>query len=153
MPGHRVHRYADRKLFGKVYYQVHVKMDLPWIVLGNKHRVLFHDWLSVVAIAKECYPFDKNAQKAAVFHILLDRLGSGDPLFHERLKFLAKRDLAERQRIKLWEKQEKKNAKMAAGIAPPKGSGKRKKTEDPGKEFEKFLKKAMQIEAMCRELF
>jgi hypothetical protein len=79
VPGWRVHVYLDRKFFGKSYWKVHQKMDEPYLFLGRKHRVLFHDPLSALAIAQTYYPGDTNAVKAANFHILVDRICTGNP--------------------------------------------------------------------------
>ena len=44
-------------------------MDWPYKVLGKKHRILFHDPLSVLAM----FPNDPERQSAALLHIALDK--------------------------------------------------------------------------------
>ena len=94
MPSHIMHRFVDRQLFGKCYYKVHWKMDEPYVFLGNKHRILFHDAFSACAIAQQCYPNDANAVNAALNHITLDEMCSNDRVFADNLKLLRKWMLA-----------------------------------------------------------
>ena len=111
MPGPRVHGYVDRKLFGKAYWKVHFRMDLPWRWLGRNHRVLFHDFPTAVAIAREYYPNDYNAQRAALLHIHLDTLCTQDPVFKKQLELLADADIRRRRKGK---KKRRKSSKEDA---------------------------------------
>lgn len=79
MPGWRVHVYLDRTFFGKSYRKIHQNMDAAVMVLGRKHRILFHDPMWACAIAQQCYPNDQNAVAAANLHLLADSLCSSDP--------------------------------------------------------------------------
>ena len=89
MPGHRVHSYVDRQLFGKAYWKLHRKMDVAVFWLGKGHRVLYHDPLTAGCIAKTCYPNDPNAEEAAYTHILLDDFCTAYPAWKKLLEQLA----------------------------------------------------------------
>lgn len=50
MPSRRVHLWdAKRRRYSP---RVNFVIDLPWVWLGNKHRILFHDPLSAMAIGQ-----------------------------------------------------------------------------------------------------
>ena len=100
LPGHRVHLYIDRLLFGKSYYKVHRKMDYAWYYLRRNHRCFGHDPISAIAIATESYPRDYNAVQAALFHIELDRLCTAYPQFKKFLETEAKSHAIKRRNKK-----------------------------------------------------
>lgn len=89
MPGWRVHVYLDRMFFGKSYWKIHRKMDSAVVVLGRKHRILYHDAAAAAAIAQDCYPGDADAIEAAYLHILTDELCTADPGYKKSLTALA----------------------------------------------------------------
>jgi hypothetical protein len=108
MPSNKVHRYMDRVLFGKSYWKIHDAIDKPWLFLGPRHRVLFHDSVSVLAIAEYYYPGDKNAEAAALYHVKLDFMCSSDPALKAQLEFLAEQD-GKRRRKRNKTKNQRKN--------------------------------------------
>ena len=112
MPSHRVHCYVDRQLFGKSYWRIHRRIDAPYLVLGRRHRVLFHDFASVVVISSESYPNDLNAFFAGLNHLYVDEACSRDPVFKAQLEFLAKRDVRERKRLKKGRRSPRKRRRM-----------------------------------------
>lgn len=73
-------------------------MDAPVVYLGKSHRVLFHDYVSAYAIAKDSYPDDPNAVLAAFYHILLDQLCSENPEYKKYLESLEILNKAKRKR-------------------------------------------------------
>jgi len=97
VPGHKVHAYVDRQFFGRAYWKMHRKMDIAVFWLGNKHRVLFHDPITAVCIAKSCYPYDKNAEEAAYTHILVDQFCTAYPCLRKLLEELAYADAKRRK--------------------------------------------------------
>jgi hypothetical protein len=127
LPSHKVHCYVDRQIYGKSYWKIHVTMDEPVFILGWKHRVLFHDWISAWAIAEECYPGDSNAVLAALNHIYIDESCSADPVFKADLERLAEIDAIERARARRNKRREKrKKAKKRC-----RGCSKRGKKHSP----------------------
>jgi hypothetical protein len=114
LPGHRVHLYLDRVLFGRSYYKVHRKMDYAWNYLRRGHRCFGHDPISAIAIAAESYPGDYNAVQAALFHIELDKLCTANPQFKRILELQAKRDATKRRRKKRGIKAKKKKSADSA---------------------------------------
>jgi hypothetical protein len=100
LPGLDVHRLFDQTFFGKSYYKIHREIDLPFKVLGKKHRILFHDPLSAQILAQRCYPNDPNAVVAAYGHIFLDNLCTEDPEFRRFLEQLALLHKPKRRRKK-----------------------------------------------------
>jgi len=149
LPGHRVHRYVDRKLFGRSYWKIHVKMDAPWLLLGRTHRVLFHDHATAVAIAQEYYPNDPNAALSASHHIFIDQLCSNDPVFKAQLEFLADKDARERARIRKEKRNGKKKRKRSNATSKKK---RKRRSKDPVKEFADLLEKMKMLQYMAREL-
>ena len=81
LPSHKVHCYVDRTLFGRSYWRVHRQIDMPYLFLGKKHRVLFHDPFTAIAIAQRLYPGDPMAEEAALVHLHIDSVCSSDPFF------------------------------------------------------------------------
>lgn len=110
MPGHRVHLYLDRLLFGRSYYKVHRKMDYAWYYLRRNHRCFGHDRVSAIAIAAESYPGDYNALQAALFHIELDKLCTALPKFKKALEIESKHDATKRRRKKRSKKSKNKKS-------------------------------------------
>ena len=149
VPGHRVHRYVDRMLYGRSYWKIHVKMDLPYLVLGSTHRVLFHDPATAAFIAESCYPNDPNAVQAALGHIYLDRLCSNNPNLKVWLELLANKDAQDRAKTRKTRKNRKKKRRVA-GVK----YRKRRRTQqnDPFEEFEEFYKKVKQLQNLAKEL-
>jgi hypothetical protein len=86
VPGWRVHKFLDRMFFGKSYSKIHQNMDAAVIVLGRRHRILFHNELWAYAFAEEYYPNDFNAVYAGNLHLLVDQLCSNDPGFKKMLE-------------------------------------------------------------------
>jgi len=72
MPSHKVHRLIDRLVLGKEYDFVHKLMDLPALVLGEKHRVLFHDPATALLIAVATG--DAKAGAACLLHQITDKI-------------------------------------------------------------------------------
>ena len=90
MPSLRAHRYIDYLYLNKSYWKIHRAMDKPVKYLGRSHRVLFHDVISAVAIARYFYPGDPDAETAALLHIEFDTLCTADPDFKRELERNAK---------------------------------------------------------------
>ena len=132
------------ELFGKSYWRVHREMEKPYIVLGRKHRVLFHDPCSALAIARKWYPGDPDAKLAALFHIYIDNACSENPALKAQLELLASREAKARSSAK----RRKCNRKTTGS-----GAKGKKKPADPAKEFIRFLKKAMQFKALAEAFF
>ena len=97
MPSHKIHCYVDRVLFGKSYWRLHREIDKPVLILGKRHRVLFHDGLSTIAIAQKVYPNDPRAWEAALVHVELDLLCSNNPFFAKQLTYFAEQDAKRRR--------------------------------------------------------
>lgn len=72
MPSHKLHRAVCRFVLGKEYPEVDRMLDLPYVILGKKHREYFHDpvsaWIVGSLVAGE------EGGYAALLHILLDNL-------------------------------------------------------------------------------
>lgn len=113
MPGWRVHIYLDKTFFGKSYRKIHRRMDAAVVVLGRNHRVLFHDLVWAVAIARECYPNDPNAVCAAQAHIQFDQLCSRDPSLKKMLENL---EMLDRKKSRRTRKQVRKMDYTAAKV-------------------------------------
>jgi hypothetical protein len=115
---------------------------MPYLFMGRRHRVLFHDGFSSVLIARKLFPGDPRAEEAALVHVQIDRLCSSDPFFKKQLEFFADRDARERRKAR-------------------KGSSGRKKTKsakkamyvDPLKDFGEFLKKLDEVWRLSKMLF
>ena len=102
MPSLRVHCYIDRRYFGRAYPKLHRAIDKPFSVLGRGHRVLYHDYFTAYYIARRKYPGDPCAVKAAALHIEYDNICTRDPNYRRLLENLAKKDVAQRKKIKRW---------------------------------------------------
>jgi hypothetical protein len=137
MPSHKVHCFVDRVLFGKSYWRLHRQIDMPFLFLGNKHRVLFHDPFTPVAIAQWLYPGDPRAKESALVHVQIDSLCSTNPIFKMQLEYFAEQDARKRRSSR------KKKAK----------SRKRKVPADPLEEFTAFLEKMKEIRRLARIVF
>lgn len=72
-------------------------MDEPVLVLGKKHRQLFHDPVSALSIAQTAHPGDPNAAWAALLHLELDDICSRDPIFKKQLEFYAQLEAKSRK--------------------------------------------------------
>jgi hypothetical protein len=134
LPSHKIHCFVDRKLFGKSYWRLHRQIDMPYLFLGREHRVLFHDPVTAVAIARKLYPGDPRAEEAALVHIQLDMHCSSNRFFAQWLEIWAEKDARERKSAR------KKKAK-------PK---KRRVSSDPVEEFRVFLEKMQEIRLWAR---
>jgi len=108
LPGHQAHAFIDRFYFGKAYWKIHKQMDYAWHYWKRDHRRFGHDWVSAVAIARECYPDDENAVEAALLHIQVDDACTADPEYKRMLEMWAKCDAKERRREKSRKKSKKK---------------------------------------------
>jgi hypothetical protein len=73
MPSHRVHRAITTWVLGKHHGKVHKAIDYPYKFLGSKHRILFHDPLTSVLVARVVSK-EKDASSAAILHVLTDLL-------------------------------------------------------------------------------
>jgi hypothetical protein len=72
MPERKYHVALDKLVLGKSYSQVHKYIDMPYLVLGKKHRVMFHDPLTAILIG---YMVGGNEGAiSALLHIWLDRV-------------------------------------------------------------------------------
>ena len=84
MPDHTIHHDFKKAVFGTDDMTVDQIMDRPVRVLGKKHRVLFHDPLSVLLM------FQTPQQRAeAALHILVDHAFSNPRLMTPEMKILA----------------------------------------------------------------
>jgi len=90
LPGPEVHVYIDKLFLGKSYWKIHREMDKPIKFLGRRHRLLFHDPVSAMAIASRLYPGDPRARRAALLHITFDDICSRDPEFRKLLEIMAR---------------------------------------------------------------
>jgi hypothetical protein len=97
LPGHMTHVYLDRLYFKKAYWKVHQKMDLAWPYLGKTHRVVGHDPISAIMLAREAYPGDPNAESAALLHTLTDDFCSANPMWKLTLEGFAYADAKRRR--------------------------------------------------------
>jgi len=71
MPSHRVHKEITRWILGKPHSKVHRAIDSPYKFLGAKHRILFHDPISAIVVARKASK-EKGASQAAILHIVTD---------------------------------------------------------------------------------
>ncbi len=60
-------------VLGKPHDKVHKAIDYPYKFLGPKHRILFHDPITAVIVARTASK-EKGAGLAAVLHIATDWL-------------------------------------------------------------------------------
>lgn len=114
---------------------------MPYLFMGRKHRVFFHDGFSSVAIARKLYPGDPLAEEAAIVHVQLDWLCSSDPFFKKQLEFFA--DLDARKRRK---------ARKSVGRKTKPKTSKKTAYVDPLKDFGEFLKKLAEIRRLSKML-
>jgi hypothetical protein len=112
LPGLSVHSYIDRLFFGKSYWRIHRRMDGPVATLGKNHRILYHDPPTACAIARSLYPSDPIAERAAVYHIIVDHLCSQNPSLKRSLERLAKsRGKKKRRKIEAHARKTRKDPK------------------------------------------
>lgn len=71
MPSHRVHKEITRWLLGKPHGKVHQALDYPYKFLGPRHRILFHDPITSVLVARATSK-EKGVGLAAILHIITD---------------------------------------------------------------------------------
>jgi len=98
LPDMRVHTYIDRWILGKSYPKIHKEMDRPFKRLGRRHRSMFHDSVSAIAIAQRLYPGDPVAVRAALHHIYFDNICSNNPEFKETLEIVVRLDSIKKRR-------------------------------------------------------
>jgi hypothetical protein len=98
LPGHQVHNYFDREIFGKSYPKIHRQMDVAVFWLGKSHRRLYHDFPTAFCIGKSCYPNDTRAEESAIMHIILDKLCTDNPAWKMLLEQLAYSDAKRRKK-------------------------------------------------------
>ena len=83
MPRHSVHRKICKFILGKEYPEVDRALDLPYVILGKRHRLAFHDpvsaWIVGSLVAGE------EGGYAALIHIWLDQICK-DKNFEKLLK-------------------------------------------------------------------
>jgi len=72
LPSRKVHEALDRVFLGRKFSQVHRLIDLPARSVGKKHRALFHDPLSAIAIGYAVGGLD--GAMSALLHIAVDSL-------------------------------------------------------------------------------
>jgi len=137
MPSHKLHCFMDRMCFGKSYRKLHEALDKPYLVLGRKHRVIFHDGWSAMEVAKRVCWGDPVALEAAALHLYLDEKCSHDRAFHEELKRWAERDAQERKQARSKDTRKRKKKK---GLATPSSVI----------QVEKTFKQLMEIQKLAR---
>jgi len=98
LPGIRVHTYLDKWFLGKSYPKIHKEMDRPFKRLGRRHRLLFHDPVSAIAIAQRLYPGDPKAVRAALLHITIDNICSQNPEARETLEITVRLNSMKKRR-------------------------------------------------------
>jgi hypothetical protein len=67
-----VHEALDRIFLGRKFSQVHRLLDSPHRTLGRRHRALFHDPLSAIAIGYAVGELE--GAMSALLHIAVDNL-------------------------------------------------------------------------------
>lgn len=72
MPSRRFHEKIDRFFLGKSFPHIHKALDLPHIILGERHRILFHDPISAVAIG--FILGGQQGAQSALLHTVVDRI-------------------------------------------------------------------------------
>lgn len=75
MPGHEIHRFFKKALYGSEDMSVDKIMDGPVMLLGKKHREYFHDAKTVVAL----FGNDPVKMRDAALHILVDQAFTENP--------------------------------------------------------------------------
>jgi len=109
MPGRQTHTYLDRIMFGKSYWKLHKVIDFPVFLYGRKHREHFHDYVSLICIAKMNYPDDPVACDAACLHSLIDNFCTARP---DWKKFLAEKAKNYYKKMRQSKKENKFNRKI-----------------------------------------
>lgn len=71
MPSWRLHRLVDKIVLGREYPEVHRALDLPYLWLGPKHRILFHDPITATMMGYAIA--GPRGALSALLHITLDR--------------------------------------------------------------------------------
>lgn len=92
MPKHRTHKFFTKSLLGKPYEEVHRALDLPFVVLGRKHRVLFHTMDEAFCLGY-INTGEWKGSAASVYHVWLDRECSKDKEFKRFLDWAAMQDV------------------------------------------------------------
>ena len=137
MPSHQVHCFYDRVLFGKSYIKVHRAIDAPYVVFKRGHRKYLHDGFSALVLAEHCYPGDKRAVGAALFHKVLDDYCTANPFYAQYLEFCVKQEALKRRQ----------NRKKKA-VKAPRAYGARKLRSDPAEEVRKTMKKMLEVQEL-----
>jgi hypothetical protein len=115
MPKHKVHKYVDRIMLGHALPEVHHAIDLPYVVLGRKHRRLFHTPLEAMYMGMIATSDPRGAQSGWL-HTWVDQKCSEDKEFKHMLEMMAKNN----------EEWSKHNKKMRRMIKKLQSEGKRK---------------------------
>jgi len=71
-------------VLGKAHDSVNKTMDAPYRILGRKHRILYHDVPSIIAL----FGHDQAKLEAAALHLLVDR-ACENPNVEKMLELLA----------------------------------------------------------------
>jgi hypothetical protein len=71
VPSWRLHRLVDKIVLGREYPEVHRALDLPYLWLGPKHRILFHDPITATMMGYAIA--GPRGALSALLHITLDR--------------------------------------------------------------------------------
>ena len=71
MPGHKLHKSANKAVLGKDYEDVNKLLDFPQRFMGPAHRKYFHDHTTPFLVLAATR--DTKKAMAAVLHIMLDK--------------------------------------------------------------------------------
>ena len=77
MPSRDIHRLIDLLILGRDFGWLHRAIDAPCVVLGRRHRILFHDE-RVDPLITFLLTNDLDAAIAHYLHIKLDKMCSRD---------------------------------------------------------------------------
>ena len=90
----------DRIFFDKSYWKLHSFIDSAYWMVGRWHRRYHHDDVSVIILAKNCYPDDPVAMEAGLLHLILDEFCSANPQIKDFLSEAAKKYYEEMRKSK-----------------------------------------------------
>ena len=82
MPGHEWHKPITKFVLGREFEEVHRLMDLPVLALQARHRMFFHDPLSLLLM----FGNDPEKLRAAYVHLLTDNIFSNKKMKNELKK-------------------------------------------------------------------
>jgi hypothetical protein len=86
MPKHQTHRFVDKLLLGKTYGEVHKALDHPYIILGRKHRCIFHS-LPEAFLVGSLVSSDLRGGLVGMLHTWLDTKCSENKEFKRLIEF------------------------------------------------------------------